>query len=200
MRVAVSHLLTRFLTSAPSRFNSTNISQYARLASPRLRSRGVQRQIKLCALDFWMESGTQVMLNSVFLVNASDASLLASRERSYTRTVTCPSLIARKSLMPDWIRSVLSSRTLSLLVAIAYLVIACLAAPSAAKLVASLLIIGGALLLPLACIWFADELGEYVGVLPGPSINRRSPAWMVKIAGWILLLLPVILFLFTYPY
>ena len=107
---------------------------------------------------------------------------------------------SQKTLMPDWIRSVLSSRTLSLLVAIAYLVIACLAAPSAAKLVASLLIIGGALLLPLACIWFADELGEYVGVLPGPSINRRSPAWMVKIAGWILLLLPVILFLFTYPY
>ncbi|HJY30038.1 MAG TPA: hypothetical protein VJ306_18550 [Pyrinomonadaceae bacterium] len=102
--------------------------------------------------------------------------------------------------MPDWIRSIFSSRTLSLLIAIAYLAIACLSAPSAAKAFASLLIFGGALLLPLACIWFADEMGEYVGVLPGPAINRKSPAWMVKIGGWILLLLPVIVFLFTYRY
>lgn len=62
----------------------------------------------------------------------------------------------------------------------------------------SILIVGGALLFPLACIWFADELGEYVGVLPGPPIDRRSPAWMVKLGGWILLLLPAILFFFTY--
>ena len=102
--------------------------------------------------------------------------------------------------MPDWIRSVLSSRTLSLLIAIAYLVLACLSSPSIAKAFASLLIVGGALLLPLACIWFADELGEYVGVLPGPAINQKSPAWMVKIGGWLLLLLPVIIFFFTYPY
>ena len=96
--------------------------------------------------------------------------------------------------MPDWIRSLLSSRTLSLLIAIAYLVLACLMAPSAAKVFASLLIVGGALLLPLACIWFADEMGEYVGVLPGPAINHKSPAWMVKAGGWLLLLLPVIVF------
>lgn len=102
--------------------------------------------------------------------------------------------------MPDWIRSLLSSRTLSLLIAIAYLVIACLTARSAAKVFASILIVGGALLLPLACIWFADELGEYVGVLPGPAINRKSPAWMVKLGGWILLLLPVIVFFFTFRY
>ena len=102
--------------------------------------------------------------------------------------------------MPDWIRSLLSSRTLSLLIAIAYLVIACLTARSAAKVFASILIVGGALLLPLACIWFADELGEYVGVLPGPAINHKSPAWMVKLGGWILLLLPVIVFFFTFRY
>jgi len=100
--------------------------------------------------------------------------------------------------MPDWIQSVVSSRTLSLLIAIAYLVIASLQAESAAKVFASILIVGGALLLPLACIWFGDELGEYVGVLPGPSINRKSPAWMVKLAGWVLLLLPAILFFITY--
>ena len=92
--------------------------------------------------------------------------------------------------MPDWI----SSRTLSLLIAIVYLVLACASAPSAAKVFASLLIVGGALLLPLACIWFADELGEYVGTFPGPEVNRKSPGWMVKLGGWILLLLPAILF------
>ena len=102
--------------------------------------------------------------------------------------------------MPDWIRSVLSSRTLSLLIAIAYLVIALLSSRSIANAFGSLLIVGGALLLPLACIWYADELGDYVGVFPGPGINRKSPAWMVKIGGWLLLLLPVIVFLFTYRY
>jgi len=100
--------------------------------------------------------------------------------------------------MPDWIRSVVSSRTVSLLIAIVYLVVACLSSRSAAKVFASILIVGGALLFPLACIWFADELGEYVGVLPGPAINRKSPAWMVKLGGWILLLLPAVLFFFTY--
>jgi len=89
-------------------------------------------------------------------------------------------------------------RILSLLIAIAYLVIGCLQARSAAQLFATLLLLSGALLLPLACIWFGDELGEYVGVLPGPSINRKSPAWMVKLGGWVLLLLPVIIFFITY--
>ena len=100
--------------------------------------------------------------------------------------------------MPDWIQSVVSSRTLSLLVAIVYVVMGCLSARSTAKVFASILIFGGALLFPLACIWFADELGEYVGALPGPGIDRRSPAWMVKVGGWILLLLPAVLFYFTY--
>jgi len=123
------------------------------------------------------------MLNSVFLVNAT--------------TVRC---WRSGNDMPDWIRSVLSSRTLSLVIAMAYLAVACLTARSIAKVFASLLIVGTALLLPLACIWFADELGEYVGVFPGPAINRKSPAWMVKVGGWILLLLPVIIFFFTYQF
>jgi len=81
--------------------------------------------------------------------------------------------------------------------AVTYLVITSLLQRSAAQLLANLLIMGGALLLPLACIWFAEEMGEYIGALPGPGINRKSPAWMVKLGGWILLLLPAILFLFV---
>jgi hypothetical protein len=86
---------------------------------------------------------------------------------------------------------------LSLLLAITYLVITSLAQRSPAQVFANLLIMGGALLLPLACIWYAEEMGEYIGALPGPGINRKSPAGMVKIGGWILLLLPAILFFFV---
>ena len=96
--------------------------------------------------------------------------------------------------MPDWFPNF--SRTLSLVIALIYLGIASLAALSAAKLMGNLLIFGGALLLPLACIWYGDELGEYIGTFPGPGINRKSPAWMVKLGAWVLLLLPVIIFLF----
>lgn len=85
-------------------------------------------------------------------------------------------------------------RTLSLIITAAYLGLTALGANSVAKLLSGILIVGGGLLLPLACIWYADEMGEYIGTLPGPAINRRSPAWMVKIVGWVLLLLPAILF------
>lgn len=86
------------------------------------------------------------------------------------------------------------ARTLSLIIAVVYLVLTAISARSQAKVLSGLLITCGALLLPLACIWFGDELGEYVGALPGPGINRKSPGWMVKIGGWVLLLLPLILF------
>ena len=98
--------------------------------------------------------------------------------------------------MPDWFENV--SRALSLLIALIYLGIASYSAPSAAKLLGNLLLVSGALLLPLACIWFGDELGEYVG--GGSSITRKSPGWMVKIGGWVLLLLPAIRFLFVIQY
>jgi len=87
-------------------------------------------------------------------------------------------------------------RTLSLIIAAVYLVLGGFSANSIARLLAALLIVGGALLLPLACIWFGDELAEYIGTFPGPAINRKSPAWMVKLGGWVLLLLPAIIFLF----
>ena len=96
--------------------------------------------------------------------------------------------------MPDWFPNI--SRTLSLVIALIYLGLALFSAPSAAKLMGGLLIFGGALLLPLACIWYGDDLGEYLGPFPSPGFTRKSPAWMVKLGGWILLLLPVILFLF----
>jgi membrane protease YdiL (CAAX protease family) len=85
------------------------------------------------------------------------------------------------------------SQGLSLLVAAIYLVV-CLLDPhrSIIARLGTLLLIAAALCFPLACIWFGDELGNYVGMLPGPAINKRSPGWLVKLGGWLLLLLPVV--------
>jgi hypothetical protein len=52
-----------------------------------------------------------------------------------------------------------------------------------------------ALLLPLALIWFPDELGSMTGYLGrGGKINTETPPILVSIAGWFLLAgLPVLL-------
>ncbi len=49
---------------------------------------------------------------------------------------------------------------------------------------------------PLACIWFADDMAEYYrdGTL-APETTTPSPGRFVKFGGWILLLLPVLVFL-----
>lgn len=105
--------------------------------------------------------------------------------------------------MPDWLKHILSSRGLSLLVASAYLLMVLIAGllqpfPSIKEVLGLLLIIGAGVLLPLACIWFGDELGDYLGTFPGPAVTRRTPGWMVKTAGWFLLLLPAIAVLVVY--
>jgi hypothetical protein len=52
----------------------------------------------------------------------------------------------------------------------------------------------GFLLLPLACIWFGDQMGKYTGFssIGQPYINKESPGCLVTLVGWILLLLPVL--------
>lgn len=47
-----------------------------------------------------------------------------------------------------------------------------------------------ALLLPMSCIWFSEELGDYTGRWDGHLIDEKSPGWMIAIAGWALLVLP----------
>ena len=100
--------------------------------------------------------------------------------------------------MPNWI----TSRSISLLIVIIYAAMFLLAAPSvsAAEVVVTLLKLMLYFLLPLACIWYGDEMGDYVGTLPGPAINRVTPGWMVKLGGWFLLFLPAILALFVLLY
>ena len=100
----------------------------------------------------------------------------------------------------DWIKWQGPSRILSLLIAIAYLVIVFfLKQPkSAVDVLEVLLTIAAGLFVPLGCIWFGDELGDYVGTFPGPAFTTRSPGWLVKIGGWVLLLLPAIFGWFIY--
>ena len=75
------------------------------------------------------------------------------------------------------------NRLLSLLIVLAYVTVAGVMAGmlSALKMLA-------AMLLPLACIWFPEALGEYTR----GHVNRHSPASFVWVFGWILLLLPMI--------
>jgi hypothetical protein len=48
------------------------------------------------------------------------------------------------------------------------------------------------LLVPLACIWFPEELGSLTTSLPSlfsnMPITRSSPGWLLRLFGWIALL------------
>ena len=94
----------------------------------------------------------------------------------------------------------ITSRRLSLVIVLGYgtlvLVAGLVSNQSARQAVGSLLVTLMYFLVPLACIWFEDEMGHYMGRLPGPGINRPSPGWMVKFAGWFLLLLPAVIVVF----
>ena len=81
------------------------------------------------------------------------------------------------------------SRALSLLVSLVYLVMGSLMAgwEGFAKTLCFLV-------LPLACIWFSEILGDYTGWgLTQVAITKESPGVFVLFIGWLVLLLPVIL-------
>lgn len=57
----------------------------------------------------------------------------------------------------------------------------------------------GALLIPIACIWFADAMGNLTGVSLGlgrPSITEKSPGIAIALAGWFLLATIVLVMIF----
>jgi hypothetical protein len=51
--------------------------------------------------------------------------------------------------------------------------------------------VGIFVVLPLACIWFSEPMGGYVGPVWRGLITSPTPAIFVCIAGWLLLLLPL---------
>ena len=98
------------------------------------------------------------------------------------------------SLAGDW------ERIASLGVALAYLLIApfLFPVPSWSQLMAGTIIRILSLAFPLACIWFPDDLAEFFedGTI-APRITTRSSGTLVRWGGWLLLLLPVLLYLLT---
>lgn len=49
------------------------------------------------------------------------------------------------------------------------------------------------LILPIACIWFSEPMGGYVGPVVHGMITSPTPAIVVCIGGWLLLLLPLVI-------
>ncbi len=98
----------------------------------------------------------------------------------------------------DWVLFRDWQRIASLVVAIGYLLVSPILFPanSWSHLMADIIMRILSLAFPLACIWFADDLAEYYrdGTL-FPEITTPSPGRFVRLGGWILLLLPVLLFL-----
>ena len=91
-------------------------------------------------------------------------------------------------------QSLLYSKWLSGLVAMAYLVAAVARTGELRSIVSAL----SYLVLPMACIWFSDGLGRITGVSGAPArprITRETPGVMVAIGGWIVLLAPPVLWL-----
>jgi hypothetical protein len=99
--------------------------------------------------------------------------------------------------MFDWLIHLGASRFLSLVIAAGYLGIV-LFMPGHRSIpgrLGAVLAVAAYLLIPLLCIWFGEEMGNYIGTLPGPAINKQTPGCLVRIGGWILLLFPVVVLL-----
>ena len=85
----------------------------------------------------------------------------------------------------------MKSKILSGIIALAYLAGAYFTTDAA-----NLWKVGLFLILPLACIWFSDAMGDYTGVGMGRgAITSTTPGCMVAFGGWLLLLLPLILWI-----
>lgn len=83
------------------------------------------------------------------------------------------------------------SRIASGLLALVYLALAVIFGGLEATLKCALF-----LLLPLACIWYADEMGSFTGTMRGQHIGSETPGCFVALGGWLILLLPVFLIFF----
>lgn len=75
---------------------------------------------------------------------------------------------------------------LSVIVAVGYIVVA--GVSGGGEAVISCMIY---LILPLACIWFSEEMGDFTGITRGHLVTSTSPGCAVAGMGWVLLLLPV---------
>ena len=95
------------------------------------------------------------------------------------------------SFFSDW------QRGASLIIAIAYLLVAPFLFPanSWSHLMTDIIVRILSLAFPLACIWFADDMAEFQDGTLFPRITTASSGRFVRLGGWLLLLLPVLVFL-----
>lgn len=54
------------------------------------------------------------------------------------------------------------------------------------------------LILPLGCIWYGEDLGNYTGSILSQGISRPSSGRIVIFAGWLLLFLPIFQVVYVY--
>lgn len=84
-------------------------------------------------------------------------------------------------------------KKISLILAGIYLITAFIIGGLALFLMIMLLVI-----VALALIWFGQEIGDYTGGfhrIGRPYITKKSPGALVSLFGWLLLVMPMILFL-----
>ena len=95
------------------------------------------------------------------------------------------------SFFSDW------QRVTSLVIAIAYLFVSPFLFPanSWSHLITDIILRILSLAFPLACIWFADDMAEFYDGTLFPRITTASSGRFVRLGGWLLLLLPVLVFL-----
>ena len=90
----------------------------------------------------------------------------------------------------------LISKILSLIIAIGFFVAMVIAEHGLTK---DSLLGGAILLLPLALIWFPEELGSYTGLVTrGGQIDTETPPGLVSAMGWFFLAgLPLLVYFFN---
>ena len=83
----------------------------------------------------------------------------------------------------------LANIIISSIIALTYLILAYLSGGGEAFIKIMMFLV-----LPLCAIWFPDILGDLMIIrVFRPSITEKSPGFLVRFLGWILLLLPIAL-------
>ncbi|MFH1777755.1 MAG: DnaJ domain-containing protein [Candidatus Omnitrophota bacterium] len=80
------------------------------------------------------------------------------------------------------------SRKISLFICISYLI--CTYISGKEEDVVRMFLV---LILPFACIWYSDELGNWTGAIRGQKITSTSPGCLVAFMGWVLLIVLIII-------
>ena len=79
------------------------------------------------------------------------------------------------------------NRTLSGALAVLYIAGGCVVGGAKVGFETAMFVI-----LPLACIWFGEVMGGYIGATVHGAITSPTPGLLVCILGWVVLMLPVI--------